>query len=323
MAKASKPRAGSLQYWPRKKARKILPSVNWHVLEEKQPYSKSLLLGFIAYKAGMLSAIVKDNTADSMTKGKNILMPLTALELPPMKVLAVRLYKNDKSALDIVAPSLEKELKRKIYLPKKETKKLEEVKPENFDNIRLICYSIASKTGIKKTPDIAEIGLKGNMQEKFEFVKSVFGKEINAKDVFDKNLLVDVHAVTKGKGLVGPVKRYGIKLKQHKSEKGVRRPGSLGPWHPAHVSFRAPMAGQLGFFTRTQYNNKIIELANINEKNINPDSGLKNYGIIKTDYLLLKGYVAGPAKRQLLLTLSSRPKKERLKENFELLRIEK
>ena len=85
-------------------------------------------------------------------------------------------------------------------------------------------------------------------------------KEIFISDIFEKGLLADARGLTKGKGLVGPVKRFGITLKQHKSEKGRRRPGSLGPWHPARVIFRVPMAGQLGMFKRVIYNNKIIKI---------------------------------------------------------------
>ena len=123
--------------------------------------------------------------------------------------------------------------------------------------------------------------------------------------------------MTKGKGLVGPVKRFGITLKQHKSEKGVRRPGSLGPWHPARVTFVTPMAGQLGMFSRVIYNLKIVSSGSISEKNINPSSGFKNYGNIKTNYIIVKGSIQGPAKRQILLTPSFRPTKKQIKKKYE------
>ena len=38
---------------------------------------------------------------------------------------------------------------------------------------------------------------------------------------------IDLRAITKGKGYQGPVKRFGIGLKSHKSEKGRRAPW---PW---------------------------------------------------------------------------------------------
>ena len=75
MPKLHKPRGGSLQFWPRTRAEKILPSVNWSTFNT----DKKGFLGFVGYKVGMLSAIVKDNTQHSMTKGKQIIIPVTIL----------------------------------------------------------------------------------------------------------------------------------------------------------------------------------------------------------------------------------------------------
>ena len=121
--------------------------------------------------------------------------------------------------------------------------------------------------------------------------------------------------MTKGQGLQGPVKRFGITLKSHKSEKGRRRPGSLGPWHPARVTFRAPQAGQLGMFTRIVYNSKIIDMGKSADK---PLRNIKNYGDVNTDYIIMKGSVQGPAKRQLLITSPLRETKKQSKKNYEL-----
>lgn len=325
MPKTHKPRFGSLQYWPRKRAKKLLPSLNWRPLESKGS-SKSGVLGFIGYKVGMISAIVKDNTPDSLTKGKQIVIPVTIVECPPMKVFAIRLYKNNIAAKDIIAPGIEKEkeLKRKLLLPKKITSKIEDVenKLNEYDNVRIIVFSLVKNTSIKKTPDIAEMGLQGTINEKFAAAKKFLDKEIKLSDVFEKNSLADIRAVTKGKGFVGPVKRFGISLKQHKTEKGVRRPGSLGPWTPKKVSFKAPMAGQLGVFTRVDYNHKIIDVGNINEKNINIPGGFSNYGNIKTDYAIIKGSIMGPQKRAALITAPLREKKRRKKENYDLVKLE-
>ena len=184
--------------------------------------------------------------------------------------------------------------------------------PKVFDDIRIIVYSLSKQTGIKKTPDIAEIGV--NAPNKLEFVKSLIGKEISVKDF--KYNLVDVRGLTTGKGFSSAVKRYGISLKQHKSEKGVRRPGSLGPWHPARVTFRTPMAGQLGMFTRVHYNQKILISASISEKDIN-GTGFAHYGKITSSYFIVHGSVQGPEKRQVLLTPSLRPTKKQVKKKFE------
>ena len=123
--------------------------------------------------------------------------------------------------------------------------------------------------------------------------------------------------MTIGKGFQGPVKRFGITLKFHKSEKGQRRPGALGSFHPGRTTFRAPMAGQLGMFTRVTYNSKIIEMGKSDDK----FKGMKNFGDIKTDYALLTGSIQGPAKRQLLITSALRETKKQKKKNFEVLEI--
>ncbi len=310
MAKLSNPHAGSLQYWPRKRAAKFIPSVNWSMIKGKEKVTG--LLGFLAYKAAMATALVKDTTEHSLSKGKKIYIPITILEVPHIKVYSVRFYKNKQTFKEVIV-SIDKELKKILRLPK-EIKPFDSQIPQGYDDIRVIVYSLAKQTGIKKTPDIAEIGIKAD--NKLEFVKSIINKEISLKDFLQYDLL-DVRGLTRGHGLSGPVKRFGITLKQHKTEKGVRRPGSLGPWHPARVTFRTPQAGQLGMFTRVHYNHKVVSSGSTSEKDINPGTGFKHYGKIKADYIFIKGSVQGPVKRQLLLTPSFRPTKLTAKRKYE------
>jgi len=315
MSKINSPRKGSLQFWPRKRANKFLPSVNWSTIKKD---STKGLKGFICYKAGMASGFVLDNTPDSMTKGKKIIIPLTILECPKVKIFSVRFYKNGKVMKEVLSKNLDKELKRKIKFAKKESENIEQIK--DFDDVRVIIYSLVKVSGIKKTPDLSEVSLTGNLEEKINFVKANLHKEISASEIFEKGQLIDLRGLTKGKGLQGPVKRYGITLKSHKSEKGQRRPGSLGPWHPARVTYRAPMAGQLGMFTRVVYNNKIIDLGKVDEKN--PSfKNIKNYGDLKTDYILVRGSVSGPSKRQLLITAPFRETKKQAKLNYQLIEL--
>jgi large subunit ribosomal protein L3 len=312
-----RPRRGSLQYWPRKRAEKILPSANWKGILEKNNSNK--LMGFIGYKVGMKSAYVKNETTDSMTKGKRISLPVTILECPPIKILSIRFYKNGQVISEVLGKNIDKELKRKIKLPKKATKKIEDIK--DYDDLRILVYSLVKKTGFRNKPDISEIALGGSLAEKLDFVKEKNGIEISVKDVFEKNQLIDIRGVTKGKGFSGPVKRFGIALRSHKAEKGQRRPGSIGPWHPARVTFRVPMPGQLGMGNRVTYNSNLIDIGNINEKNINPEEGFKKFGLIKSDYVIINGSVQGPSKRQMLLTHALRPTKIQKKKNFELIEL--
>ncbi len=68
---------------------------------------------------------------------------------------------------------------------------------------------------------------------------------------------MDVIGITKGKGFEGPVTRFGIKRKQHKSRKSVRAVGVIGPWHPAAVMYTVARAGQHGFHQRTETGKRI------------------------------------------------------------------
>ena len=330
MSKNSQPRRGSLQFWPRKKATRLLNSVNWKALSSKnlEKSEKPGFLGFIVYKAGMASCIAKDNTEHSLTKGKKIAIPATILEAPPIKIFSVRFYRHHKPIKDIIVGT-DKELKKILRLPKKSEKDKNAEKLLNemtdYDDIRVIIYSLISKTGIKRTPDLVETALSGKKEEKLEIIKKFLNKEISIKDVaenFSDNL-VDVRGVTKGHGFQGPVKRFGIRLRQHKSEKGVRKVGSIGPWHPARLMFTVPMAGQTGFFTRISYNNKILHIGKDSEniQKINPKQGWKHFGKIKTDYIILRGSVPGEKKRVLLLTKTLRPTKKQLKKNYEFLEL--
>ena len=318
MAAPKSPRKGSLQFWPRKRAKKVLPRVNWNVIPTG---SVKNLKGFIAYKAGMTSALVKDKTQNSMTKDKEIIIPATILECPPLKIFSVRFYKNNQLVKEILAGQLDKELKRTVKLPKKTPEKIDNIKLEEYDDISIIVYSQPKKIGIKKRPDLEEIGLAGSFDEKISFVKENLNKEISIFDVFNGWQIADLRGLTKGKGFSGPVKRFGVKLRFHKTEKGQRKVGSIGPWHPPRVTFRVPMAGQMGMFTRVHYNQKIISLGK-NPKNDNEKlKNIKNYGDIKSDYILIAGSVQGPAKRQLLITAPLRGSKDQLKKNYEFLEL--
>ncbi len=315
------PRKGSLQFWPRKRVNKRLPRVNWDAINsDSSPSNAGGPKGFIGYKAGMVSAFVKDNTPNSMTKDKRITLPVTLIECPPMKIFSVRFYKNSRVVDEIILEGTDKELKKILKLPKNAKGKnaLESVKGDDYDDLRIIAYSVVKKTNIKKKPDLTEIALNGTKEEKLNFIKENIGKEIPLSSVFKESEIIDVRGLTKGKGFQGPVRRFGIQLKDHKSEKGRRRPGSLGPWHPARVTFRVPMAGQLGMFTRVTYNLNIIKSKKSGEDNL---EGIKNYGNIKSDYIIVRGSVQGPSKRQLLLTKALRPTKRTTKKNYEFLEI--
>lgn len=307
-------RSGSLQFYPRVRAKKVIPGVNW------RPVSRDGvgLMGFVGYKVGMISATVKDDTEHSMTKGKKIVVPATVVECPIMKIYSVRFYKDNKVMKDIIV-SNDKDLKKSVKVSKK-VGELGEV--ADFDDVRVIMYTGVKNTCVDKNKaDMVEIGVSGSNEEKLAFIKENIGKEVSVTDVFSGEL-VDVRGVTKGFGTGGPVKRFGIALKASKSEKGRRRPGSLAPWHPSRVTFRAPQAGQTGYHSRITYNNLILEVGKISEKDINKSGGFEHYGVVKTDYVILKGSIPGPKKRGLFITNAIRPTKFQSKKKLEVVGLE-
>ncbi|MBW2978124.1 50S ribosomal protein L3 [Candidatus Woesearchaeota archaeon] len=313
MPKARKPRKGSMQYWPRKRAKRAYARVRtFSLAKEAKP------LGFCGYKVGMTHVIITDNKATSMTKGENIFCPVTIIECPPIKTASILFYKKTTSGLQLasalMAPKLDKELKRKIILPKKIEKKVEDFKPEEFDDIAVLVYTQPKLTTIgKKKPELFRLALGGSIQEKFEWAKANLGKEIQISDILNEGQQIDIHAITKGKGFQGPVKRFGVAIRQHKSEKTKRGPGNLGAWHPHHGNFTVAHAGQMGYHQRTEYNKWLIRIGTKPEE-INLVSGFKRYGIVKNQYALIKGSISGPAKRLIVITNPLRPRKNIPKE---------
>jgi len=126
--------------------------------------------------------------------------------------------------------------------------------------------------------------------------------------VFTEGQFVDVLGVTKGKGFQGVIKRFGVKElpKWHKHRKGSRRVGSRSPTIGALST--VPQAGQLGFHRRTEYNKRILRIGS-NGYEVVPAGGFPHYGIIRSDYVLIKGSIMGPPKAPIVLRYPIRPPK--------------
>ncbi len=292
-----------MQFWPRKRAKRIYPRCRtWPTRAEAKP------LGFYGYKVEMIHAMAIDNRPKARTKGERVSMPLTIVECPPMRVFSVRFYKKIDAVFRVTKEILlsnELILRRKLSLPKTIDPKLDDIKPEDYDEIRFIAYTQSKLSGrAQKTPELFEIGLGGKPKDQLEFIKQHIGKEIRLSDVFSPGEQLDVAAVTKGKGFQGTVKRFGVAIRSHKSEKTKRGIGTLGPWHPNRVLPSVPQGGKMGFHVRTERNKLLVKISN---ENINPAGGFKSYGVVKTDYALIKGSLPGPSKRLIRLYKVRKP----------------
>src|SRR5438094_779526 len=252
--KYSAPRRGSLAYLPRGRSSHWAPRIRFWPEYEGAPK----LLAFAGFKAGTSHVTIVDNRQGSLNYGKEVTLPVTVVETPPLLVTGLRFYERFNGALrtsgEVWATEPSKDLGRRIKVP----------------------------------------------------------------DVFKEGMDVDVIGITKGKGIQGPVKRWGIKKLKHKSRKTVRGVGSIGPWHPHYVMYSVPRAGQMGFAQRTEYNKQILKIGD-NGADVTPKGGFLHYGPIKTEFTLLRGTIPGPANRLVALRTPARgrvsgepPKMERI-----------
>ncbi|MCF7861101.1 50S ribosomal protein L3 [Candidatus Woesearchaeota archaeon] len=302
------PRKGSMQYWPRKRAKSEVARVRtWAVSKDVK------MLGFAGYKAGMAHISIIDNS-QSKNKGEKISIPVTIVECPPLRIVGARAYKKiegtslaAKEAL--VAPS--KDLSRRLNLSKKKAA-LDELEKEldDLSDIMLIVETQPKKTGIgKKKPELFEMGVGGKtLADKLVYVKENMGKELKVSDVFDSGAVLDIKSITTGKGFQGPVKRFGVSIRGRKSEKTKRGPGSLGGWiAQGHSMYRIAHAGQMGYNRRTEYNKQILYISDKPEE-INPAGGIVRYGTVRNQFILIKGSIGGPKKRLIRFNQAVRQK---------------
>lgn len=311
MAKGHRPRRGSLAYSPRKRAKSHIPRFNsW-----PESAGAPRLQDFAGYKVGMTHVILVDDVKNSLTEGMEISVPVTVVETPAVRVAAIRAYAHDsygdKAVAEAWSSELDPSLGKTIHLPKNANTEDSLEKIGNLiadgtvSDIKVVTYTLPkSLTGVpKKNSDIMETAVSGSdVKAKFEYAKSILGGEIKITDVFNNGAFIDVAAITIGKGTQGPVKRWGINLmkSKHSRQGSLRQIGTLGPWHPDHVSWRVPQLGQMGYHQRTEYNKRILKVST-NGEEINPAGGFINYGLVRGDYILIKGSIPGPSKRLVRL----------------------
>ena len=310
VGKPLRPKRGSRAFTPRVRAKRAYPRIkNWPNVDEPR------LLGFAAYKAGMTQVTFVDNSSHSPTKGEVISVPVTVFDAPKIKVAAIRFYKEDsrkfkKVAAEVWIDKLDSELKKKISMPKKEKKAEEQLSKMNLDNIidlTVLVYTLPKGMAGKKKPEIFEIAIGGkDVSQKMEFAKSILGKELSASDVLKPGEQVDVIAATKGKGFQGTIKRFGVKLESKKTDRKRRGVAAIGPDVPRKVMWTVPMPGQMGYHNRYDYNKWILK---VGEDGIKPKGGFLNYGIVKGDYIIIKGSIPGSSKRLVRMRLAINPKR--------------
>jgi large subunit ribosomal protein L3 len=305
--KRSQPRRGSLAYLPRGRAKSMEARIrSWPQINSAEPK----LLAHAGFKAGCVQIVSIDDREKTPNAGKQLVSLGTVLVTPPLHVIGIRGYSKNNYGLqaefDVYASDLPKNISR-IFQKKSTGAKIEDVQKllDKINEIFALVITIPRSANLEqKKPYLFEVAVKGgDISKQFDYLKELLGKEVKIDQVFESGSSVDVAAITKGKGWEGPITRWGVKRKQHKSRKSVREVGSLGPISPASIMYTVPRAGQRGFHQRVEYDKRIMIMSNTekNEFRINPDGGFKHFGFVNGDYVILKGSVPGTYRRLIKL----------------------
>ncbi|XP_068651817.1 large ribosomal subunit protein uL3y [Aristolochia californica] len=354
------PRHGSLGFLPRKRASRHRGKVK--AFPKDDPTKPCKLTAFLGYKAGMTHIVREVEKPGSKLHKKETCEAVTIIEAPPMVVVGVVGYvktpRGLRSLNTVWAQHLSEDVKRRFYKNWGKSKKrafvsyskkfatdegkkeldaqLEKIK-KYANVVRVLAHTqIRKMKGLKqKKAHLMEIQVNGGtIAQKVDFACGFFEKQIPVDAVFQKDEMIDIIGVTKGKGYEGVVTRWGVTRLPRKTHRGLRKVACIGAWHPARVSFTVARAGQNGYHHRTEMNKKVYKLGKAGEeshtaitefdrteKDISPMGGFPHYGVVKDDYLLIKGCCVGPKKRvvtlrQSLLKQTSRLALEEIKLKF-------
>ncbi|MEK9731283.1 MAG: 50S ribosomal protein L3 [Candidatus Poseidoniales archaeon] len=309
MAKRSHPRRGSMAFSPRKRASRHFGSVNaWPQTDD----TEVRIQGFAGWKAGMTHVFARDMNPKSTSAGQEIRIPVTVIECPKMRVLAVRGYKmtpygkqaageawvNSQTISDAF-PEVFKRISTRTDAHDTD-KHFDTLLNADLDEVRLIVSTQPSQIQSvpSKVPEVMEMGLTGgNVEEQLNFAKEKLGEEFSFAEAFEEGKLTDIVAVTKGYGWQGVIRRFGGKLQSHKNSKKRRQHGNLGDFGTGYVRKTIRQGGQTGYHQRTEFNKRVLRISNPEEHAITPAGGFLHYGEVKSEYILIKGSVPGPAKR--------------------------
>ena len=188
-----------------------------------------------------------------------LLIPVTAIEVLPNLVLSIRL--DDKDGYQATQLATEDKRENLVNKPTK-----------------------GQFTKIKQTPK--------------RFIKEIRNMtgyqpgDIITADIFKSGEIVDVSAVSKGKGFSGSIKRHNHQRGPMGHGSGYHRGvGSMGPVAPNRIFKNKKMPGHMGHQKVTVQNLAVVLVD------------------IKNNCLLVKGSIPGPKKQLVTITLNTHCKK--------------
>jgi large subunit ribosomal protein L3 len=305
-------------YGPRTRAAKEVPRIKSWPDDDGSP----ALQGFAGYKAGMTQVMMVNDESNSPREGMEEAVPVTVVETPPMRAVALRAYEDTpygtKPLTEVWASEFDENLDRALDLPSEDTfdddadDLRSALEAGEVDDVRVITHTVPAgmKNIPKKKPDIMETRVGGgSLDDRVDFALDLVadGGEHAMSDVFRAGEYMDVAGVTKGKGTQGPVKRWGVQKRKgkHARQGWRRRIGNLGPWNPSRVRSTVPQLGQTGYHQRTELNKRLVDIGDGDEASV--DGGYVGYGEVDGPHALVKGSLPGPDKRLLRFRPAIRP----------------
>ncbi|MCX8174201.1 MAG: 50S ribosomal protein L3 [Thermoplasmata archaeon] len=335
MAKRHHPRRGSQAFSPRKRAKSHIPRFGSWAEIEGEPKVQGFLGYKVGMTHVLMMDERKRSTTSGMEIQTPVtIIETPPMKVAAVRVYGLKngaLY----TITEAWASNIDKHVARRLPVPEKYDGKkglaaLEKSR-ELVEEVRIIAYTQPWLiTGVpKKVPDIIELRIGGGtIAQRLDYAKKLLGKEILFSDFAKDGTFVDVASITKGKGFQGHIKRWGVKLQPRKNSKHRRMIGTLGPHFPSYVMPTVPQAGQMGYHQRTELNKLLLKVklsketvekmkgkkakdeekpeAKEEEKkettadmwdNIVPPGGFLHYGVLRSDFVVVKGSVPGPAKR--------------------------
>jgi large subunit ribosomal protein L3 len=270
----------------------------------------------------MVQVITVDDREKTPNFGKTRFNPATVLSAPPVTLLRIRAYGEKNGARfivgDVFPTQIDDRFREAVSLETKRKPNTDfqalESRMKEIVRFSALIVALPSDSGLSNgKPQLQEIEVTGgDSKAQLDYLKGLLGKQIKVSDLLKPGVYVDAIGITKGKGFEGPVTRFGVKRKQHKSRKSVRAVGVISPWHPATVMYTVARAGQMGFHQRIMKNNRILAIGNAQQGPITPGGGYLHFGDLKGDYLIVRGSIPGPAKRLVDLRIPLYPRRQKI-----------
>jgi large subunit ribosomal protein L3e len=326
-----------LGFLPKKRSKRARGKVK--TFPKDDPKKAPHLTAFMGFKAGMTHILRDVDKPGSKLHKKESLEAVTIVECPPMVVVGVVGYVRTAQGLrtlnTVWAEHLSDECKRRFYKNWYKSKKKAFTKyakkyaegssiKEQLEEMKKVCdvIRVLTHTQVRKVKNLNQKKAHimenqvngGTIEEKVDFAFKYFEKPVPVDAVFHPNEMIDCIGVSKGHGYNGVVTRWGVTRLPRKTHRGLRKVACIGAWHPAKVPYTVARPGQMGYHHRTEMNKKVYKIGKSGEdshkastdfdrtdKEITPMGGFSHYGVVKEDYLMIKGCVVGCRKRPITL----------------------